>query len=39
MGEFIVNKDLIIYLAFVLLGILIFLGILYVVSRIIKFLN
>ncbi len=39
MGEFIVNKDLIIYLAFVLLGILIFLGILYVVSRIIKFLK
>ena len=39
MGEFIVNYDLIIYLVFVLLGILIFLGILYVVSRIIKFLK
>ena len=39
MGEFIVNNDFIIYLAFVLLGILIFLGIFYAVSRIIKFLK
>lgn len=39
MDEVIVNTDFIIYLAFVLLGILIFLGILYVVSRLIKFLK
>ena len=39
MGGFIVDNGLLIYLAFVLIGILVFLGIFYAISRLIKFLK
>ena len=39
MDEFLMDYGFLIYLAFVLLGILIFLGIYYAVSRLIKFLK